>query len=143
MKESMHYLLMSDHLMVQKALLNRIKDTGLTSGQPKILDYLMHHDGAIQKEIAVFCHIEPASLTVILNGMENKGYITRQTDNGNRRALHVYLTPSGREYACRLQQEFAEIEAHMLEGFSASECREFQNFLERIYENMMKEGTNK
>ena len=78
MKESLHYLLMSDHLMVQKALLNRIKDTGLTSGQPKILDYLMHHDGAIQKEIAVFCHIEPASLTVILNGMENKGYITRQ-----------------------------------------------------------------
>lgn len=75
--------------------------------------------------------------------MENKGYITRQTDNGNRRALHVYLTPSGREYACRLQQEFAEIEAHMLEGFSASECQEFQNFLERIYENMMKEGTNK
>ena len=74
MKESLHYLLMSDHLMVQKALLNRIKDTGLTSGQPKILDYLMHHDGAIQKEIAVFCHIEPASLTVILNGMENKGY---------------------------------------------------------------------
>ena len=45
MKESLHYLLMSDHLMVQKALLNRIKDTGLTSGQPKILDYLMHHDG--------------------------------------------------------------------------------------------------
>ena len=41
MKESLHYLLMSDHLMVQKALLNRIKDTGLTSGQPKILDYLM------------------------------------------------------------------------------------------------------
>ena len=37
MKESLHYLLMSDHLMVQKALLNRIKDTGLTSGQPKIL----------------------------------------------------------------------------------------------------------
>lgn len=37
--------------MVQKALLNRIKDTGLTSGQPKILDYLMHHDGAIQKKL--------------------------------------------------------------------------------------------
>lgn len=49
----------------------------------------MHHDGAIQKEIAVFCHIEPASLTVILNGMENKGYITRQTDNGNHRTACI------------------------------------------------------
>ena len=85
MKESLHYLLMSDHLMFQKALDSRVKDTGLTPGQPKILDYLLNHDGAIQKDIAVFCHIEPASLTVILSGMENKGYIKRQTDNGNRR----------------------------------------------------------
>lgn len=74
MQETLHYLLMADHLMVQKALIASVKDTGLTPGQPKILDYLLHHDGAIQKDIAIFCHIEPASLTVILNGMESKGY---------------------------------------------------------------------
>ena len=62
MQETFRYLLMSDHLMVQKALVSSVKDTGLTPGQPKILDYLLHHDGAIQKEIAIFCHIEPASL---------------------------------------------------------------------------------
>ena len=139
MKESLHYLLMSDHLMFQKALVNRMKDTGLTPGQPKILDY----DGAIQKDIAVFCHIEPASLTVILSGMENKGYIKRQTDNGNRRSLHVYLTDTGRAYANRLQQEFLQIESRALDGFSASESQQFHDFLERIYENMMKEGTSK
>lgn len=143
MKESLHYLLMSDHLMVQKALVNRVKDTGLTPGQPKILDYLIHHDGAIQKDIAIFCHIEPASLTAILNGMENKGYIRRQTDNGNRRSLHVYLTDSGRTFANRLQQEFIQIEDQALNGFSTSECLQLQDFLGRIYENMMKEGSNK
>ena len=73
MQETLHYLLMSDHFMIQKALVSSVKDTGLTPGQPKILDYLLHHDGAIQKEIAMFCHIEPASLTTILNGMEKKG----------------------------------------------------------------------
>ena len=78
MEETLHYLLMSDHLMVQKALVSSVKDTGLTPGQPKVLDYLLRHDGAIQKEIAVFCHIEPASLTAILNGMERKGYIERK-----------------------------------------------------------------
>ena len=72
MQETLHYLLMSDHLMVQKALVASVKDTGLTPGQPKILDYLLHHDGAIQKDIAMFCHIEPASLTSILNGMEKR-----------------------------------------------------------------------
>lgn len=73
---------MSDHFLFQKSLAASVRDTGLTPGQPKILDYLINHDGAIQREIAVSCHIEPASLTTILNGMENKGYIERRTDGG-------------------------------------------------------------
>ena len=61
MKESIHYLLMSDHMLVQKALLGSIKESGLTLGQPKILDYLKDHNGCVQKDIAAGCHIEPAS----------------------------------------------------------------------------------
>ena len=118
MQETLHYLLMSDHFMIQKALVSSVKDTGLTPGQPKILNYLLHHDGAIQKEIAMFCHIEPASLTTILNGMEKKGYIERKSVENNRRSLHVYLTKTGREYADRLNLEFAKIESKALKGFS-------------------------
>lgn len=147
MQETLHYLLMSDHLMIQKALVSSVKDTGLTPGQPKILDYLLHHDGAIQKEIAVFCHIEPASLTVLLNGMENKGYIERKNVGSNRRSLHVYLTETGRKYADRLNQEFARIEAEALEGFTKAEAQQLQELLGRVYENMgnnqQKEGIHK
>lgn len=31
MKESLHYLLMANHFMIQKALVTSVKDTGLTS----------------------------------------------------------------------------------------------------------------
>lgn len=146
MKESLHYLLMSDHFLFQKALVSSVRDTGLTPGQPKILDYLIHHDGAIQKEIAISCHIEPASLTAILNGMETKGYIERRTDGGNRRSYHVYLTPLGKKYADRLSLEFARIEEKALEGFSASDAELLQDLLGRVYKNMtknQKEGTHK
>ncbi len=147
MQETFHYLLMADHLMVQKALIASVRDTDLTSGQPKVLDYLLHHDGAIQKEIAIFCHIEPASLTVILNGMENKGYIHRMNTDSNRRSLHVYLTELGKKYANRLNLEFAEIEGKALAGFTEAEISQFNDFLSRVYENMAtnpkKEGTNK
>ena len=37
MQETLHYLLMSDHLMVQKALVANVKDTGLTPGNQKYL----------------------------------------------------------------------------------------------------------
>ncbi len=39
----MHYLIMANQMLVQKALLEQLKDTGLTIGQPKILDYLKDH----------------------------------------------------------------------------------------------------
>lgn len=147
MQETLHYLLMSDHLMVQKALVSSVKDTGLTPGQPKVLDYLLHHDGAIQKEIAVFCHIEPASLTTILNGMENKGYIERKTTQNNRRSLHVYLTETGKKYADRLNLEFARIESEALKGFNEADAQQLHDLLGRVYRNMVniqkKEGTIK
>lgn len=37
MKESLHYLLMANQMLVQRQLLDRLKNTGLTIGQPKVL----------------------------------------------------------------------------------------------------------
>ena len=89
MDNSLHYLIMANQMLVQKALLDKLKDTGLTIGQPKILDYLKYHDGSSQKDIAKGCFIEAGSLTAILNKMEEKGLITRQILNGNRRSFHI------------------------------------------------------
>lgn len=140
MKETLHYLLMANHLLFQKALLAGIKDTKLTLGQPKVLDYLRSHDGAVQKEIAAACHIEPATLTSVLLGMENKELITRQTQNGNRRSLYVFLTGKGRELAERAALEFDKIEENALYGFTDTEKEALNDFLTRIHENINDKG---
>ena len=72
MDDTLHYLIMANQMLVQKALLEQLKDTGLTIGQPKILDYLKEHDGSNQKEIAKACFLEAGSLTTILNKMDLK-----------------------------------------------------------------------
>lgn len=146
MSESLHYLLMTNHLMVQKSLITSVKDTGLTSGQPKVLDYLKNHDGAVQKDIAINCHIEPASLTTILNGMENKGYITRNICTQNRKYLNVHLTKLGWKYVERLEKEFAKIENLALKTFTDTEKEQLIFLLEKLYDNLSeirKEGTTK
>ena len=74
-----------------------LEETGLTAGQPKVLDYLGYHDGASQKEIAAHCYIEAATLTSVLNGMEAKALIERRRLNGNRRTFHIFLTQKGRQ----------------------------------------------
>mgnify|MGYP000512008476 CR=1 FL=1 len=50
MDTSLHYLTMANHLLIQKRILEKVKESGLTLGQPKVLDYLKSHDGASQKE---------------------------------------------------------------------------------------------
>ncbi|WP_405353916.1 MarR family winged helix-turn-helix transcriptional regulator [Ruminococcus sp.] len=137
MKESIHYLLMADHFLVQKSLLASIRESGLTPGQPKILDYLKNHDGCVQKEIARGCHIEPASITVILKGMESKGYIERKMLGGDRRSLYVFLTDKGKQYVEYLNEKFDKVESMALKNFSDDEKEQFNDLLMRVYENMI------
>lgn len=136
MKETLHYLLMSNHFMFQKILFSNVKDTGLTLGQPKILDYLKNHDGAVQKDIASACHIEQASLTAVLNGMEKKGLIIRKMCHGNRRSLYVYSTEKGKELIDRVENEFKKIEENALNGFTENEKDMLNDYLSRIYKNI-------
>lgn len=137
MKESLHYLLMANHFMIQKALVTSVKDTGLTSGQPKVLDYLKNHNGAVQKDIAAGCHIEPASLTAILNGMETKGLIERRLCPDNHRFYNIYLTETGRLYVGRLENEFDTIESYALQNFSEADKEQLIEYLSRIYNTML------
>lgn len=135
--ESIHYLLMSDHFLVQKSLVTSIKDSELTPGQPKILDYLQNHNGCVQKEIAKGCHIEPASITVILKGMESKGYIERKMLNGDRRSLYVFLTEKGKKYIEYLNEKFDKVENTALKNFTEDEKQQLNDLLMRVYENMI------
>ena len=95
MDTSLHYLIMIVHSLFQKQVLAELSPLGLTAGQPKVLDYLGRHDGSVQKEIAVGCQIDPATLTGLLNRMEDKGMIERRSLSGNRRSFHIYLTELG------------------------------------------------
>ena len=137
MKETIHYLLMSNHTMIKKELFSRLRETGLTLGQPKVLDYLNHHDGAIQKDVAAACLVDPASLTVILRGMEEKGLVRREMHEEDRRAYTVRMTDKGREYALLIESEFKAIEEEVLSGFSPEERETLRALLIRLYQSQV------
>lgn len=137
MSPTFHYLIMSEHSMFQKELLNRLKDSGLTIGQPKVLDYLKDHDGAGQKDIARGCHIEPGTLTTLLNRMEDTGLVERRMLNGNRRSLYVFLTDEGKKQLALVTETFSEMEEKAFRGISESEREAFMNVFLRICENTL------
>ena len=136
MDASLHYLIMANQMLVQKALLEQLKETGLTIGQPKILDYLKDHDGSNQKEIARACFLEAGSLTTILNKMEEKGLIERRILNGNRRSFHIFMTEEGKEKQRLVDQAFTNIEKKALMDISGEEYEQFLSVYRKIYANL-------
>ena len=136
MSHSFHYLIMAEHSIFQKELLNRLKDTGLTIGQPKVLDYLKDHDGAGQKDIARGCHIEPGTLTTILNRMEDAGLVERRMLNGNRPSLYVFLTEKGKGQLKLVTEAFSAMEEKAFQDISETERATFMRLMHRIYENI-------
>ena len=127
---------MAEQSMFQKELLARLKDTGLTIGQPKILDYLKDHDGAGQKDIAHGCHIEPGTLTTLLNRMEDIGLVERRTLNGNRRSLYVFLTEKGKQQVALVTEAFSAMEEEAFRGMSETECEILMRLMHQVYENI-------
>ena len=140
MDTSLHYLTMANQMLIQKRLLERVKASGLTLGQPKVLDYLKNHDGASQKEIAAGCFIEAGSLTSILNRMEEKGLIERRMLNGNRRTFHIFMTEEGKKKQQLVSEAFSEIERKAVEGISKEEMEGFLSVYQKIYANLLDEA---
>ena len=143
MKESLHYLLMSDHFLFQKSLVASVKDTGLTPGQPKILDYLINHDGAIQREIAVSCQYRTGITDCYFKRYETRLY---RTQNGWWQSPLLSCVPyTTRQKICRPAQPGVCTHRSQSTGsFSDSDAGLLQELLGRVYENMteiQKEGT--
>ena len=136
MEPNFHYQIMAAHTDLQKKVLARLRKEGLTAGQPKVLDYLIEHNGANQKSIAFGCHMEPASASSVLAGMEQSGLICRRAEQGDRRSLRVYLTATGREKAKTDQQVFAQLEEQALGGLDSKQRQELIGLLVRVAENL-------
>lgn len=134
--ESLHYLLMKSHSVMQRKIYAEAQKIGLTSGQPKILDYLYEHEGSDQKTIAGYCEIEPATLGSILLRMEQKGLIERRQKNGNRRSLFVYLTENGKEVCEKMHNIFSQKDKQASDGLSTAEINELKRLLTKVCENL-------
>lgn len=134
--ESLHYLLMKSHSVMQRKIYSEAQKLGLTSGQPKILDYLYEHEGSDQKTIAGYCEIEPATIGSILLRMEQKGLIERRQKNGNRRSLYVYLTDTGKEICIKMHDIFRQADEQAISGISPEKIQEVKNILTEICRNL-------
>lgn len=134
--EDLHYLLMKSNALFLREISSEARKIGLTSGQPKILDFLLKYEEADQKTIASYCEIEQATVGSILLRMENSGLIQRRQKDGNRRSLYVSLTNSGKDAAMLLADIFQKVETKATAALSEQEIKTLHILLEKICATM-------
>ncbi|HJA92052.1 MAG TPA: MarR family transcriptional regulator [Candidatus Eisenbergiella merdipullorum] len=130
--ESLHYLLMKAHTRMNRSIMGGAAGLGLSSGQPKVLEYLLQYGESDQKTIASYCEIEPATVGSILTRMEAAGLIQRERHEGNRRSLYVTLTREGRKMAERMELIFTESEKRACTGMTAEEEELLKELLAKV-----------
>lgn len=131
-----HLLILKSYNAQKNAMRPFMQALGLSTGQPKILSFLRMRDGCMQKDLAEYCNIEPATVSRLLNHMEDRGLIARRTADGNRRAVRITITETGKEAERRMRLCFREVDQISLEGFSEEEREQFMDYLRRMHENL-------
>ena len=130
--ESLNYLLMKAHTMLNQRISSHAASVGLSSGQPKILEYLSEHEGSDQKTIANYCKIEQATVGSILTRMENQELIERRQEKGNRRSWYIYLTDKGKKAACEMEPIFKEADKWATNSLTKDEKGQLKKLLNKV-----------
>lgn len=124
---------LQDRIFERLLLENRIEISG---GQGRILFILWKTDHLTISEISEQTSLAKNTVSVVINGMVNKGIVERNINPANRRQTIISLT----EYAKSLQTEYEAVSQQMnvlfYQGFTEKERQQFESYLARILDTL-------
>ncbi len=95
------------------------------------LSYLRDHDGGPQQELAEALCMDANNVVLLLNELEDLGWITRQRDPQDRRRHLVNLTAAGRRKLTTAECAQESVEADVLRGLEPAERAILRELLAR------------
>ena len=125
------YRHLSDRLMEQ---------IGIHRAPAALLCRLFLQDGLTQSELASQLSIQGASVTQVLQRMEETGWIRRERDAEDNRLVRVYLTEQGREKERSITDQFMKFQEAVFAGIAPRERAFLRQLLTQMHQNMSQTG---
>jgi len=104
--------------------------------QAFLLCRLFEKDGMTQSEIAQQLAVQGATITNMLQRMEETGLVTRRRDSEDNRLVRVYLTDAGQDKERAINQQFTNLEEAIFVGISPGDRLVLRQLLKQILSNM-------
>lgn len=118
------------------AFMDRI---GMHRAQAILLCTVCAAEGLTQSEIATRLAVQGATVTSMLQRMEEAGLITRQRDPDDNRLVRVYPTANGYTKEKEINARFQEFEGVLFRNIPAEQRALLRELLMRLLQNMNNE----
>lgn len=113
-----------------------LKPYELTLEQFHLLKHMSVDSGMSQRELGDKSNKTPANITRILDRLELKKLITRQSNEKDRRTTHVLLTSEGDVLKLKVIASFESFSSQLTKGLSKQRQEETKKVLETIVKNL-------
>ncbi len=110
-----------------------ISHLNLTTVQAMVLIIVNKEQGLTAKEIGKQTHLDSATITGILDRLENMDLISKKKNPKDRRAILVYLTKKGKEFSGELDSLFEEAHQKYVKCLSPEEEFILRGLLKRLF----------
>jgi len=105
---------------------------GIKLRQVMLLSYLRAGAPALQQQLCESLWLDPNNCVLLLNEMEDMGYVERRRDPADRRRHVVDITDEGRKALERAERVQEEIGDELLSALSDDERSTLQSLLSRV-----------
>lgn len=130
--QPIHHQLLVAFSHSKRAMLSRSRAAGLKPGQPKVLEYVVFHEGCSQRDIARACVMDKSTVTSVVTRMEEEGLLERRARPGDRREVEIRLTQSGRDAAEKVLRYRDEVDDIAWGNLTHEERAELSSLLARV-----------
>jgi len=110
---------------------------GLYRGQPPMLHALWEKEGLTHGELATRLHIQPSTVTKMIQRMERAGFVECRPDPDDQRVSRVYLTDAGRAIQAEVKQVWRTMEDETFAAFAPEERTLLRRFLMQMRESLI------
>ncbi|MFB8377711.1 MarR family winged helix-turn-helix transcriptional regulator [Paenibacillus taichungensis] len=125
-------------LKLKKRADESIKELGLNAQQGKVIDYIYENPNRhiIQMDLADRFHLSRASITSMLQALEQKGLIERKIPANNERQKNIYVLPKAVELIEDFQDSFQKVEEEIVQVLTDEEKQVLKKLLIKINETI-------
>jgi MarR family transcriptional regulator, temperature-dependent positive regulator of motility len=116
---------------------NRLRPLGLSAGQFPVLVLLAKEQNLMQEDLVRHYRLDKGTIARAVKKLEDRGYIRRITDPGNRRAVRLFLTEKGEDAVPHLHTINREWENLVSAGLSAEERTIMHRLMKRVAQDSL------